>query len=71
MKDTYTKIDNQLVEQKTQAVTRNNKQAITNLYVYKNIWNRTSKGKYDSLLELWTGEWMVNKFIYTYTITMI
>ena len=41
------------------------------MYVYKNIWNGISKGKYDSLLELWTGEWMVNKFIYTYTITMI
>ena len=62
LKDTYTKIHRQSVG------SQKNRQY---MYVYKNIWNGISKGKYDSLLELWTGEWMVNKFIYTYTITMI
>ena len=53
MKDTYTKIDNQLVEQKTQAVTRNNKQAVTNLYVYENIWNGIGNIKYCGNIQVW------------------
>ena len=39
----------------------NPEDSIRNMYVYKNIWNGISKGKYKFSFHLWVGMWVRKK----------